>query len=198
MSQEPKFAPTVLDKMGHVFADDYDRLFRVVYENAVQMIGALPLEPGEEIRNAFDHFALASKCARDVDASPPPPQIEIDKSRERAWTNIEQARRHIIAGSFYCVEHQLRHQINAITRFVDALNWAGRSRVAGFQATADSLEARLPSALEINIAPSTERSVNERETTETEAKVREITDLLADYMQLHLDVRQTIEGSPPA
>lgn len=197
MSEDPNLVQAVLYKMARVFADDYDSLFRVVYEHTVQMIDALPIEPGDEIRNAFDHFALASRHAGEVDTIPSPPVLEIERFRERAWTNIEQARRHIVTGRFYCLEHQLRHLLNAITNYVRALNWTARSTVAGFQQRADVLAVRLPSAMTIDIAPSNVMAEIERQIAAMEAKVTEITDLLNDYMRLYLDVQATIEGASP-
>jgi hypothetical protein len=182
--------------MARVFADDYDRLFKVVYEEAAQISGALPFEPGEEIRNAFDHFALASQCATEVDAAPIPPSPDIEAVRERAWTNIEQARRHIVTGRFYCLEHQLRHQIEAIADFAPRLGAALDATATSFQARADALEARIPSARTIDISPTTVKAEIARQITHMQDKVREITNLLNDYFTLYREIRQTIDASP--
>src|SRR6202030_588548 len=135
MSQSPEFVPAILHEMARVFADDYDRFFRVVYEDAIQMLGRLPLEPGEEIRNAFDHFAIASSCATEVDAAPVPPAPDTEVIREQAWTNIEQARRHIVTGCFYCIEHQLVHQMQSIDSYVKALPESVKATLSTLQAS---------------------------------------------------------------
>jgi hypothetical protein len=198
MSQSPEFVPAILHEMARVFADDYDRFFRVVYEDAIQMLGRLPLEPGEEIRNAFDHFAIASSCATEVDAAPVPPSADVAAIRERAWTNMEQARRHIVTGRFYCIEHQLVYQMRTIESYVTALPDNVKATISALQGgSINALEARLGGARAISLQPTIIRREVLEQITTLETKITEITDLLNEYMVLYENIRDAVE-SPAA
>jgi hypothetical protein len=194
MSQSQDCVPAIFNKMASVLADDYDDQFRVVYEQAIQMLEKLPVEPGEEIRNAFDHFSLASSCARGVDAAPFPPPPEFVAMRQDAWTNMEQARRHIVTGRFYCLEHQLICQMAMIDAYVGKLTDEQRGRISPLAETVVALEARLQGATLIDLTPTRVMSEVLEQIAEVEQRIEEITPLLNDYTELYEAIRDTIEA----
>jgi hypothetical protein len=119
--------PTILDLVAATFIWEYEAVFKIAYERAVKALGKSaqgrprrPREPGDEIRNAFDHFALATRFAFVVDGRKvPPPAHKISGAPEKpnpraptdprdiAYNNLDQARRHLAVGRFYCIEHQI-------------------------------------------------------------------------------------------
>jgi len=194
MSQDQDCVPAIFKKMAVVMADDYDNHFRVVYEQAIQMLEKLPVEPGEEIRNAFDHFALASRCAHEVDAAASLPQPEIVERRQDAWTNMEQARRHIVTGRFYCLEHQLICQMSMIDVYVRGLTDEQRGRISPLIQTVVTLEGRLQGATRIDLNPTRVMSEVLDQIAEVQRRIEEITPLLNDYAELYEAIRDAIEA----
>src|ERR1700719_1774933 len=112
-----ELTPTILEWMSEIFIEDYERKFKPAYEEAARLRKKRkPIEPSEEMRNAFDHFALAVRNALLVDGHIEPTPKDLEKPtnpaipkklEDRAVNNLEQAKRHISVGRFYCVAHQI-------------------------------------------------------------------------------------------
>lgn len=182
----------VRDEMAKIFEADYGDLFRPAYERTCQMLQALPVEPGEEIRNAFDHFALASGQIATIVADP----SQAPTIREQAFVNTEQARRHIVAGRFYCVEHQLLHLMQEIRRFAGGVDEEHRPAIQPFQQEADTLALRLPPTRLIELGPTRFRQEALDQITALNIKLRELFALLRDYMNLYDRLRDAIASLP--
>jgi hypothetical protein len=157
-SAPPDLTPILLDLMAEIFIWQYEAVFKIEYEGAVQALGKSaqgkprrPREPGDEIRNAFDHFALGIRCAFEVDDREVPPVAETitgapekphpDRPKtptDDAYNNLAQARRHIAVGRFYCIEHQIICSIGKLRRLIASLD---DMRRASYAETANSLVA---------------------------------------------------------
>ena len=134
--------PTILDLMAETFIWEYEAVFKIAYERAVKALGRnaqgkarRPREPGDEIRNAFDHFALATRCAFQVDGREVPDPAETvsgapevpnplrpKTQTDDAYNNLDQARRHLAVGRFYCVEHQIICSIDKLRPLIAGLD----------------------------------------------------------------------------
>jgi hypothetical protein len=112
----PELSAPVMRLVADIFIGEYELLFKPVFEDAVQSVDYLPIEPCEELRNALDHFALAVGTAFMQDGR------EVPQTTVKAWfdsrarpkdhiadanLNLGQARRHLAVGRFYCIQHQI-------------------------------------------------------------------------------------------
>jgi len=138
------FLDDVLKLAASLYADDYQEYFCPMYEDTVQCLGARPFEPAEEVRNAFDHVALAVSAAKSAEA-PGLSAASADELKEQALTNLEQARRHLIRGRYFCAVHQAEWQIERIL-CDDSINEAAmRGAIEGVQPRANSIEKEFKS-----------------------------------------------------
>jgi hypothetical protein len=175
-----------LRRMAEIFLSDYEQHFRIVYEDAALI--SIPLEPGEEVRNAFDHFSEACWLAAEVDAGNP--IAEPEDFRGQVWTNIGQARRHLSVGRYFCIQHQI---VNAFRRIRLELPAAPE-----FQPRFDDLVRRLRrigGIEKIVIERIFKPDLLDRWVEEFEAKIEALTHLLNDFLILLDDL---FPEAPPA
>lgn len=99
-------AEIIFERLSAALLTDYQR-YKQDYERAVTLVRGRPVEPADELRNAFDHFSLAVAIAstpRDRGVSSPQGN---DSDLEDALIHILQGQRHIALARYYCLQHQI-------------------------------------------------------------------------------------------
>ena len=185
------FTSAILSSMAELFIHDYEVLFVPAYEDAVRIRGRRPNEPADEIRNAFDHFSLATKRAFVVDGREVPLRVgeqPVPDSTVDALRNLDQAHRHLSIGRFYCFVHQIMGLISRIGLQIASLSNLPRETRDGYQLRADSLENRFLDDLELNVAPMYDREQIRIEIENLETKILNITNLTNQFALLAQEI----------
>ena len=194
----------ILDKMADIYIDEYEAIFKVAYERTVQALQhKRPVEPDHEVRNAFDHFALATRCAFVVDRLDVPPTVEEitrvfhepspdrpQKPEDGAYNNLAQARRHLIAGLYYCLEHQV--MATAVQLRAHILLMAEDARRAEASATARALVVKYWAMPRIFAGPEVDPEKLRQDIERFQSRCEVLTELLRDMLQLLKDIRATL------
>jgi hypothetical protein len=179
----------VFNAMAEVVSYDYVSRFKPIFEDTTQLLGALPFEPGEEIRQAFDHFAAAiteaTEISTDRAASAASPNVRV----ERALNHLQRARRHILVGVYYSLEHQLRCCLQQISDYVASLPSTESSKMTNYKFVADELDRRVRSLRTIDIEPRDDRQLSEANIALIDEAIQEITGLVNDHYRLYESVR---------
>lgn len=177
----------VLDSIVKIFDADFEHRFRPVFEDAVRMRGGLPSEPVFEVFNAFDHFSLACKYARYAD-EPGRAGNEVEEARNRALTNLGQARRHLAFARFFCVEHQILYMIERTQKYAANLVPRVRASKKNYQPTLDELEARFRKAIDISTEPIYDPEELREEVEKLDKETDALTAIQDELMEVILEI----------
>lgn len=179
----------VVDGIADVLIDEYEGLFRAVYERAVIAIGGRPLEPADEMRNAFDHFALATKRAIIVDGNRRVPEhpddAKVTDNRVDAVLNLWQARRHLAIGRFYCLQHQVVGFLQQVRALAAGLDQNARQAMVD---AANAIDTRFQTARPLQIEAIHDPDLIDRSIAELEVRSKEVAGLARDLMKLIKDI----------
>jgi hypothetical protein len=168
----------------------YRTLFRPVYENTVQILQALPLEPAREIFQAFDHFGRATEVTTKIPAGSHHANYSHELSK--AFLEVERARMHIAVGIFYCYEHQVLWFQYALDKL--AGEWRARFPAddggpndkifTSLQTLVDELVQR-QQGLTLKLKPVRSISESVREIAKIELASERLCEVLVGYMEVH-------------
>jgi hypothetical protein len=161
-SEPGKFTPVLLDRIAITTMTEYEGRYYKAYLRAVSARGnRRPFEPLDEIRNAFDHFSLATRGAFTADGREVPPNPRKRKvserkaasdPQERALLDLNQARRHLAIARYYCAEHQIVGYIEQIDRTLQAKRSKRQKVPAQLHKRAEELDQRLGAIRPLTIA----------------------------------------------
>lgn len=196
MTPPTTFLADVLQSLVDLLAHEYRGRFQPTYDSTVQIIGARPFEPAEEIRNAFDHISRSLDCARQAEVaslSDLPAGKTIATLREDALTNLEQARRHLVLGRLFCMIHQIVWQIDRMANDTSLRRAAQQGVVQQMQKRADALEETFRNMV-IPMSLSNMRATIEEDTSQLELRVEEIVNLGNNFQLLYENARDVAEG----
>ncbi len=93
--------------VGALSHDLYDK-FRKIFINTCNITGEIPAAPGNEIRNAYDHFVKALKKSAIEDAN----------------RNITNGLAHIIHATTYCLMISIEERIEVIENYISSIEMA--------------------------------------------------------------------------
>jgi hypothetical protein len=193
MNATTGFTATILHDIAVLFRDEFEGQFRSVYEDATEAAEAAPREAESEVFNAFEHLSMACKIAEQVDASSGDPAT-VELAKREAYKNFSQAKRHLKAGRFFCIEHQIIATMNRIPEVVGALSDEELALKSSFQDRCDSLEAELRAAKEIKFDPIEDPAELERAVEEFETNIDVMTQLLTEFYDLAEDIAGATEA----
>jgi hypothetical protein len=196
-----KLAPVILDRMAEILMDEYEGRFFDAYKRAVMARdNRRPLEPADEMRNAFDHLSLATRRAFTIDMRPlpldPRETREITDPRESAYLNLDQARRHLAIGRYYCCEHQIVGLIECIAAAVADMSKNAKSAEAPLRQRAEELDNKFQRIGGVVIEGIYSSAEINTWLQGFEVKIDELTRLTNELARLLLDIKQ--QQSSPA
>jgi len=184
--------------LSDILAEEYRNRFKKLYEHAAQLSEGRPREAADEVRNAFDHVATAVHCVEDFERAIQDGAAADDLSqlKEKAWVNLDQAKRHLVMGSLFCLLTQIDVQVSLIQQMARTshLESLTAEDADALQQEADSLEARFSSARKLEVVLTSARADIREEIDKANLKIAESLDLLNDFMRLYEKLRENDGG----
>jgi hypothetical protein len=195
MSPLSSVAQDVYTPMVAVYSSDYARTFKIIFEKAVRFRRAIPIEPTDEIRNAFDHFSLALDRATKIQEAGALATVAAET--EEALTDVERARRHIWFGIYYCFEHLIEAQIAWIQADLNRPNMGTTPHAAlsGYRQSFGHMETQYRSLEKLNYPLRTLRSDLASDISALKKKSVDLKERLFAFYRLLIDVRKAMPGS---
>jgi hypothetical protein len=194
-SPPAEFTPAILDEMAETFMSEYEQKYYAAYLRAVMARdNRRPFEPTDELRNAFDHFSLATRGAFDIDGRNPPknprerevpPQKDALAPKERAFVDLDQGRRHLVIGRYYCAEHQIIGLMERIAQTLKGMSPKDRRAKAPLRQRAAEIDAKFQGMKRIVIEPIFTRKEIAAWITDLETKIEELTTLTLELGTLY-------------
>jgi hypothetical protein len=188
------FTPVVLDTIADTLLAEYEGRFRPVYEDTVQALGRQrPQEPADEIRNAFDHFSIATKHAFAIDQRPAPIVLShkgVADPHAATYTNLAQAQRHLVLGRFHCIEHQIEALIKEIHARVNAMTDKDRASepIKRIMADTDRLHRAYRKLRKLRVKPLFDPKKIARDLKTREVQIERLTQLVNGFLTILRDV----------
>jgi hypothetical protein len=185
----------VLEKIAGILLSDYEGLFRRAYEDAVQVLeGARPLEPADEIRNAFDHFSIALLWAYRAEGPEVMTSIKLKQDADpklEALVNLEQARRHLTIGRLHCIEHQIEALIKLIHSHGRSLAPPERPSFASVFEEADRLQDKYRETRIIVLDQMSDLRQIEQNIKDVDGKTEQLTRIAVEFLGLAKKFQKT-------
>jgi hypothetical protein len=206
-SEPVKFTPVLLDRIATTTMTEYEGRYYKAYLRAVGARGnRRPFEPLDELRNVFDHFSLATRDAFTVDGRKTPPNPRkremaekkkaITDLKKRAFLDLDQARRHLAIGRYYCAEHLIVGYIERIELTLRRMRRNGQKVPAQFRQRAAKLDDRLGRVGVLSIEGIYTSPEIEIWLRKFEAKIDKLTRLSTDLGILLRDIAASLQKSP--
>jgi hypothetical protein len=193
----------VFEDVAKLFSGTYVDRYQQVFDRTVHMLQALPYEPGEEIRQVFDHCARAYINASTADAIRSNPsysesadlQADCNVQEYAAKANLLQARRHILSGHFICLEHQIAASMESIRRFAIAQDEKSYQIILPEKQNAEALERQFSKDFApVLLTRTSEHDVLKRDIEKLELSIIEVSKILAGIIEAELNMRKKLDS----
>jgi hypothetical protein len=179
----------IFEVMTRVLSDDYESRFKPAYEAAARLTSGLPMEPAEEIRNAFDHFAAATaEAVRTEDDR----DAVVNERLESALTHLQRARRHILTGMYYSIEHQLTARMESIKDYIERLTPDEKASLSRVIENCTELNGLIGSLMYPEIGPTLAGPELQGDIAALERRIQEISRLAIDGDRLYESLRESV------
>jgi hypothetical protein len=202
MNATPSFTATILASVIELFRDEFEARLRPAYEGTITAAGAAPRETQAEVFNAFEHLSLACKNAAEADLRLASGESAED-AKKQALKNLSQAKRHLVTGRFFCIEHQILWTMEGILDQIERLPDGEAQSNPTYSERCAKLVGELGDAAIITIEPIEDPSEIEKAIRDFEMNhIEALTVLLVKFLRLADDLAEIvgppqIERGPP-
>ena len=139
----------VLAEMRSIFVTEYAR-YKEAFRYAVNAIEIIPTEACDHMRNAFDHFSMATltewlaSAPSSADVAPPAVLAELlEGAGETSSIDLNRSRKHIGIAAYFCFAHVIAHRMEQIAEIMASLPPSKAEEMRPLQGDLTTLGKRL-------------------------------------------------------